>query len=154
MKTSFCITWKNSCDQNMLYRVVKRCRRPAMSPATMRFSPAKKWLLTITIRGKKKTGEMFPVLATFHHAPATSNLFDKPGCSLKLISGQIISNWYYCSLNWTFLCSRYTVLLKSKLPPLVLFLARRVSFLSRCVKFLTRVTEPNIFGIYYYIIVD
>ena len=36
-----------------------------------------KWPLTIKIR--KKVGEIVLVPAFFHHSPATSNLFDKPG---------------------------------------------------------------------------
>ena len=39
-------------------------------------------------------------------------------------------------------CTHCTVPPKCKLPPVVLFLARRVSFLSRRVSFLSRVTEP------------
>ena len=59
------------------HRVVKRCRQPATLPATLRFSLAKKWPLTIKRLGKF-SGEMVPVPATFHHSPDTSNLFDNP----------------------------------------------------------------------------
>ena len=45
----------------------------------------KKWVLTITIRGKK-AGEMVPALATFHHSPATSNIFDNPALDSLLCS--------------------------------------------------------------------
>ena len=56
---------------------MQRCQKVLVTgdtPGYFEVFAGYKWPLTITIR--KKTGEMVPLPATFHHSPATSNLFD------------------------------------------------------------------------------